>query len=46
VVLQNRHLEQSKILEIKENEILNKHKDIDNIRRENDDLKEKFKVST
>lgn len=44
-MLQNQKLELSKILEIKENEISNKHKEIDNIRQENNNLKEKLKVN-
>lgn len=37
-------MEISKILEIKDNEIANRHKEIDNILQENDDLKKKLKV--
>lgn len=39
-------MELTKILEMKENEISNKHKEIDNICQENKDLKEKLKVNT
>lgn len=44
-MLQNQHSELSKILEIKENEINNIHKKIENIHRENEDLKEQLKVN-
>jgi len=44
-LLQNQNLEMSKVLEIKENEIINKHREIDNIRKENENLKEKLKVN-
>ncbi|XP_029346220.1 centrosomal protein of 290 kDa-like [Acyrthosiphon pisum] len=43
--LKDQHLELSKILEIKENEITNRHKEIDNILQENDDLKKKLKTN-
>ncbi|XP_060875512.1 interaptin-like [Metopolophium dirhodum] len=43
--LKNQHLELSKILEIKENEIINRHKEIDNILQENEDLKKKIKTN-
>lgn len=38
-------MELSKILDIKENEIINRHKEIDNILQENDDLKKKLEVN-
>ncbi|XP_027841216.2 interaptin [Aphis gossypii] len=40
--LKNQHSELSKILELKENEIKRIYKEIDNIRQENDDLKNKL----
>jgi len=39
-------MELSKILEIKDNEITIRHKEINNIRQENDDLKKKLKVNS
>lgn len=44
ILLQNQHLEISKLLEIKENEIASKCNEMDIIRQENNDLKEKLKV--
>lgn len=44
-LLQNQQLELSNILELKENEITNKYKEINNIRQENNDLKENLKVN-